>query len=443
MDAGAPGRRGADAGAGLANGGSAGEAGGPKPSGSDTADPAGGPPDSGDAHGGTGGGGTGDGSVASGGAAGGGLGGLSGEGGAGGTAVPPVSDGGRDAGTDGVAGSGGMDGSAGTGGTDAGPRATMCTISTADSEGATLCFCQGALTVDGDTLYRQSYGIEVFDISAPGAPMLLDTIEETGVSDGDVVVFDGHLVSATNVFLTLNVYSLADPRAPTPAGTMMLPASDERSTTSTELATHDGVLAVAYQNGDTTSVIQILSLDTVGNPSIERSIDVDGLITSMTLAVGVAHILVDIGSGDNRRQELRQIDLSDGLVVATFDTTAAGISADNVREWGGASFLTARPSPPLAVVQWSGSNGSVIGRWEDPDVTQAASLEFMASGLLVVGSGSGGVGGRVSLLDVFDITDPTLLGFGEAFRVEHLAVGDDAIYASGNDSLHALTPVCE
>jgi hypothetical protein len=85
----------------------------------------------------------------------------------------------------------------------------------------------------------------------------------------------------------------------------------------------------------------------------------------------------------------------------------------------------------------------VVGRWEDAEVTQAGALEFVGPGLLALGSGAGGVGGRVSILDVFDPTEPTLLGFGEAFRVEHLAVGEGMIYASGNDALHALAASCE
>jgi hypothetical protein len=307
---------------------------------------------------------------------------------------------------------------------------------------ASGCFCDGALVAEGEFLFRQVYGIEVFDISDRGTPTLLRTIEESGVSDGDLVVFDGWLVSSVNIWPAVNVYSLGDPTTPALMGSLELPLSADGLPTGMDLATRDDVLAVAYWDDETTSVIQLLSLDAEGQPSIERSLELEGQIRSMALGEGTLLALLDLGPNDAPQQELRKLDL-DGAVVATFDTTAEGVVSGVVGEWQGTSFLAGggASNPTLVVVQWSGEQGKVVGSWTDPEGFGAASLAFLAPGLLAVGGGN--LDGRVAILDVFDPTTLTFLGSVSAARTEHLAAADGAVYVSGNDTLTAIAVSCE
>jgi hypothetical protein len=99
-------------------------------------------------------------------------------------------------------------------GVDAGPLRS-CTIEYFMNQGDG-CFCMGPVASFGRYLYRQSLGIEVYDVQDPENLVRLDNVEERPSSNGRIAVRGGLLVSSLNFEAEpLRLYSLSNPAVPT------------------------------------------------------------------------------------------------------------------------------------------------------------------------------------------------------------------------------------
>lgn len=79
------------------------------------------------------------------------------------------------------------------------------------------CYCDGPFVVRGDLAYRQSYMLEVIDVSTPGSPHLVTSVSSQAVFAADVAVEGDVLFAAGGV---LERFDLADPRAPVSLGAL-------------------------------------------------------------------------------------------------------------------------------------------------------------------------------------------------------------------------------
>lgn len=125
------------------------------------------------------------------------------------------------------------------GGSDAGapdagpPSPTSCDPVAGDRIGEP-CFCRGPATLFGRALYRQSIGVEVWDLTDPLRPALARTIMERAGSEGGLAIAQGHLLSVGNFEEGLRVYGLDDPLDPTLLTTHPLPGAGPGGLIATE-----------------------------------------------------------------------------------------------------------------------------------------------------------------------------------------------------------------
>ena len=77
------------------------------------------------------------------------------------------------------------------------------------------CYCDGPFVVRGETAYRQSYHLEVIDVSVPGAPRLVTSLASSAVFADDIDVLGDVLFTAGG---SLERFDLADPHAPVSLG---------------------------------------------------------------------------------------------------------------------------------------------------------------------------------------------------------------------------------
>lgn len=87
------------------------------------------------------------------------------------------------------------------------------------------CFCRGPLASFGSVVYRQSIGVEVWDVSSPMAPTLAGVLDESSASEGGLAITGGHLLSTNNTDSALWVYELGDPLRPRLMSTLPLPGA--------------------------------------------------------------------------------------------------------------------------------------------------------------------------------------------------------------------------
>lgn len=149
------------------------------------------------------------------------------------------------------------------------PPVTSCAPVLHESVGDP-CFCRGPIVVYGGALYRQSVGVEVYDLADPLAPVRVGTLEEPPASEGGLAVVDGHLLSVAN-FGPLHVYDLADPLAPRHVAELALSGSPIAVALSGRTAT----LALGLETG--AGAVAVLDLADLEHPVVTATIDLPDL----------------------------------------------------------------------------------------------------------------------------------------------------------------------
>lgn len=156
-------------------------------------------------------------------------------------------------------------------------RPTSCTLDVGDVVGEP-CFCHGPAAVLGDVLYRQSLGVEIWDVADPLAPRAAGHIDEPPASQGGLMIARGHLVSVRNLESTLSVYRLDDPFAPTLRATLPLGVGDV-----THLAGSDELAVVGTTGADGSPTLVGIDLRDLDTPTILWRAPLEGRVANSTV----------------------------------------------------------------------------------------------------------------------------------------------------------------
>ena len=96
-----------------------------------------------------------------------------------------------------------------------GAGSIRCAFGSAERFGGEPCFCYGDAALGSGYLYRQTVGVEIWDVRDASAPVLAGSIEGDTGTQGGVAVIGDRLISATSFPPGVRLYGLADPASPT------------------------------------------------------------------------------------------------------------------------------------------------------------------------------------------------------------------------------------
>jgi hypothetical protein len=180
------------------------------------------------------------------------------------------------------------------------------------------CFCDGPVAVHRGHLYRQSVGIEVFDLADPIAPVRVGMADERTSSRGELVIVDDNLISLGEFPATVRAYSLGDPASPSFLGSLALPMDGRPAAMA---AMGHGVIAASVGVG--TSVVYGILLAPASMPRILWEAPIPGEVESIAVDGMFGYVLSTRRDVGMTTTTLTVLELGGGGVVLerTVDTT--------------------------------------------------------------------------------------------------------------------------
>lgn len=312
---------------------------------------------------------------------------------------------------------------------DGGRRVTSCA-----PEGFALrgegCFCSGPIVLDGDVLYRQSIGIQVYDLSDPVDPRLVTTVDERPGSNGGLALLGGHLVSVSN-FAPLHVYSLADPLAPSLVGSLELPANARG------IGIDASVAIVAMDQTDGSS-LALVDLADPSAPRLVGEIPLAGIFVRGPLRVsgGSAWAM-----GQNRSESLSgqpvlvELELaSRAVTIRALGGDSSSLSAFDVEE--GVAVTVGYEQPLRVYAIEPGARREIGSLALGPELAAATSVELRHGRALIAGS-------RFAVIDLHDPARPRLLGSSPGGTGAWIAATDTHAYVSSGGGVMPFVLGCE
>lgn len=297
------------------------------------------------------------------------------------------------------------------------------------------CFCDGPVALYGDTLYRRSVGLEVWDVTRSEAPVHVRTVEERGFSNGGLAVVDDHLVALGNIQPTVVVYSLADPRDPRPVSSLELPGGSSAS-------------VAAVDGGALVLLGQTLTRIDLADPAAPRVVfeqTVEGgrgrLATDGARAFVLAEERRTEGGTFVSRLWLHVLDAARGTLESTHllddDPDTASVHFHAIAALDGRLLLGA-PGAPVRVLE-VGDELVEVGRLDVPDGGAGA--------LAVRGDRAVALGDALRVVDLGDPRRPRLLGSAPVAEWPlvggFVELGAGVAWVSGGSGLAAIALGCE
>lgn len=315
---------------------------------------------------------------------------------------------------------------------DAGPRRlTRCAPEVGERVGEP-CFCEGPAVRYGSAIYRQSIGIEVWDVSDAEAPVLAGQIEERPASAGGLAVVAGHLLSVSNFSPDLTVYDLADPLRPRRVAE--LPIDGENVS---DLAVWQGFgegLAVLVDQG--ASEVELIGVD-LGDPTSPRElyrVPVQGRVASLLL--DGARLFVTTREPSPARGWLEVRDPRTGALVGRhlLDEGDASWYSDLALHRG---RLLRTTTDAIEILDVDGEAPIVVARVE---LGSGQPTTVDVSGDLAIVGGS-----ALVILDLTDPSRPRELGRAETAIGDIRAIAGDAehVFVSSGNGLTPIALRCE
>ena len=279
------------------------------------------------------------------------------------------------------------------------------------------CFCSGPIALHGDVLYRQSIGVEVYDLSDPVDPRLVTTVEERAGSEGGLALLGAHLVSVAN-FAPLHVYSLADPLAPSLVGSLELPASARGIAI-------DGERAIVSMDRTDGSSLALIDLDAPTAPRLEGSIPLPDVFVQGRLRVSAGSAWAmghDRSESPSGRPVLVELELASREVTirALGDESLSGFDVE------GGIAVTIGFEQPLRVYAIE----------PGPELSYATSIELRDGRALVAGGG-------FAIVELRDPTRPRVLGSSPDGSGAWIASTDTHAYVSSGNGVTPFILGCE
>jgi hypothetical protein len=290
------------------------------------------------------------------------------------------------------------------------------------------CYCDGPFVVRGDVAYRQSYQLEVIDVSVPGAPQLVTSLTSSAVFADDIDIVGDVLFTAGG---SLERFDLADPRAPVSLGRTDLGGFVE------SMAAGPSRVVVAMTREDRSHVL--LSIDASDPRAIHLgtplALDVYG-VGAMALLGNVAFGVAMDGTGGSRVARVIAVDVADIMaprVLGTLDTPVAYLASVGIHDRrlfvsGIESGVRAIDiSDPTALRDL----GLVLA-----DEPGAQAVAVTGDVLVVAGSG----------LRLYDLSTPamTLLGRTDPTSDSpHAVVTRNQLLGSGGNALFSIPLACD
>lgn len=305
---------------------------------------------------------------------------------------------------------------------------TMCspTLGEIGGEG---CFCPGPAALFGRVLYRQSIGIEVWDLTDPIAPTLTRTVMERAASEGGLAVAQGHLLSVGNFEETLRIYALDDPLDPTLARSHPMPGVQASRIVATEdFAVVAGRIPTGFR-------LHGVDLGNIEAPTDAYDLPLEGDISSIAVDGDRLYLGTRVGPPFEPWLEVRSLRTGDliGRHRMGDDTSGGYFSGLSIHR---GRLVRAAPGA-VEVLEVGAEPPVVIGRFET-GMDQPIAVDVIGD-LAVVG------GSAMYVLSLEDPTAPRLLGRAEASFGDARAVLTDpeVVYVSNGNGMYPVALNCE
>jgi len=292
------------------------------------------------------------------------------------------------------------------------------------------CFCQGPAVLHGDVLYRQSIGIEVWDVADPATPSLLGMVSERPGSEGGLAIARDHLISVRNIEAAISIYGLEDPRAPTLRATLSL---DDANLTGLVMVGDLAVITGTNRAGDAELLaVDVTDLDA---PTLRWRIPIEGRVANIVADGTRVVLLTQTVFGEGAWLDVRAA--ADGEPLARH-MLGAGPSASSF-------FAGLATYGEFVLVGAPGALRVMVVGEELEERGRLEVEERAISSLAVFGDRVVMAGQSLRVVDLRDPSRPRELGRAEANLGDaaHLLVGDDAIFVSNGGGLYAVPFVCE
>lgn len=290
------------------------------------------------------------------------------------------------------------------------------------------CYCDGPFVVRGDVAYRQSFMLEVIDVSVPGAPQLVTSVSSSAVFAADLAIVGDVLFTAGG---SVERFDLTDPRAPVSLGTIELGGHVEAMA----LGAQRLVASITREDG-TRALVAVDVRDPRG-PVIGGSVELGARSVSTIAMHGTIALAAAMdASGSGASAQILALDASAAAaprVVGTLETALsylASVAVHDDRLFVGGIETGVRAidvGDPSAMRELGLVVASVPGQ-------QAVSV----SGDVLVVSGQG--------LSLFDLGSPELALLGQTaptFDSPHAALAGAQLLGSGGNALFSVPLDCE
>jgi hypothetical protein len=314
---------------------------------------------------------------------------------------------------------------------DAGPTTRACHLASPAPTPAFAgegCYCDGPFVVRGDLAYRQSYMLEVIDVSMPGAPRLVGSVAQQAVFSTDVDVVGDVLFASGGV---LERFDLSDPRAPLSLGTTDVGGNVEAMTTL------GARMAVAITREDMTHAIVPIDVTDPRAPIVGTAVEL-GPLSAGSLAMRGTTVLAaaldtTVAMGTSRIVAVDVADVHAARTVGTLDAPVDFLASAGVHdtrlfvggiETGVHAYDVSDPTSMRDL-------GVVI------DAMPGAQAVAVSGDVLVV-SGSG--------LALYDLASPSLAFLGRTDPTSdspHAIVTGTQLLGSGGNALFSVPLTCD
>ena len=189
------------------------------------------------------------------------------------------------------------------------------------------CYCDGPFVVRGTLAYRQSYELEVIDVSVPGAPRLVTSVPQQAVFSTDVDVVGEVLFASGGV---LERFDLADPIAPVSLGVTDVGGHVEA------MATLGSRMVVSITREDRSHAIVPIDVTDPRRPVLGTPVELGTLgagSVAMRGTIALAAALdTSVASGPARLVAIDVADVRAARVVGTLETTSSFLSSVAVHD---------------------------------------------------------------------------------------------------------------
>ncbi|RZO63292.1 MAG: hypothetical protein EVA89_07420 [Sandaracinaceae bacterium] len=295
-----------------------------------------------------------------------------------------------------------------------------CAFGSAERFGGEPCFCYGDAALGSGYLYRQTVGVEIWDVRDPSAPVLAGNIEGDTGTQGGVAVIGDRLISATSFPPGVRLYGLADPASPTLLHELSL---GERRVSDAAVA--GARVAVALEEA---GVVEVAALDLEADVLTERwRASVGDSIVG--LFADADRVFVFAGRFPPHELWLVTLDAGSGEVLA--EQRVHDSAAPLVDAWLEAGRL-------LAVFDHTLLELDVVGA---PEERRRIELPFYASAITRRGAQLAIGGSELALLDPdsLEVTHRLDQGTGDRASLFFL---EDALVYSNQGGVASVALVC-